>query len=178
MREITLIKTAIFLLSLFFLTACNADKTTDNETTKAHDMFTKKKTETYVIVSPMEGVLMQDGEPLPNAKIIRRLTWNGNEDGLVEEFATDSQGRFSLPLHEEELSLGMLNQFVGSAFIYVNIEEDDSLIWYSPKVLPEIYSESDGPLKELVCDINVPEIVVNTSISNILTKCRWQDMPE
>lgn len=67
---------------------------------------------------------------------------------------------------------------MAKANLYVNIEEDDNnLIWYNPKLLPEIYSESGGEIKELVCDIDMTEIVVNNQISNILTKCRWKNMP-
>ena len=121
---------------------------------------------------------MQDGEPLPNAKIIRRLKWNGNEDGLVEEFVTDSQGRFSLPMHEEELSLGMLNQFVASADLEIETENGRDYLWTSSKFFPEIYTETNGKVAELVCDINVEEIAVPMGATSILTKCRWKDMPE
>ena len=141
-------------------------------------MFGQPKKESYVIFSPLDGLLMQNGKPLANTKIIRRLRWNGNDEGLVEEFETDSEGRFSLPVHEEELSLGMLSQFVGKAKLYVDTEKADNLFWYSPKLTPEIYSETDGPLNNLVCDISFPETVVNLSTWNILTKCQWQDMPK
>lgn len=143
-------------------------------------MFFKEKKENYVIFSPLEGVLMRDGKPLPNTKIIRKLRWNGNEDGLVEEFFTDDSGNFSLPIHEEELSLG-LAQFVSSAKLEVDIGGQRQGIWYSNKLLPEIHSETGGPISELSCDLNSEEIPVyleESIVPNISTKCRWKGMIE
>jgi len=173
-----LIKILTLLLPIILLTACNTGDATNNETLKAQDMFTKKKSENYVIFSPMEGILMQDGKPLPNTKIIRRLKWNGNEDGLVEEFTTDEQGQFSLPLHEEALSLGMLIQFVASADLEFKTENGNEYLWTSSKFFPEIYTETNGKVDELICDINFEEIAVPMGATSILTKCRWKDMPE
>lgn len=144
-------------------------------------MFSKPKTENYVIFSPMEGVLMQNGKPLANTKIIRRLRWNGNDEGLVEEFTTDGRGHFSLPIHEEALALGMLNQFVGKAELSVNIHDDIILIWYNNKLLPEAFAETGGQLDELACDLDSEEIPVyigGSSVPNILTRCRWKNMPD
>lgn len=141
-------------------------------------MFTKGSTEKYVIFSPMEGVLMQNGEPLPNTKIVRRLRWNGNDDGLVEEFLTDDQGRFSLPVHEEELAIGMLGQFVGKADLEIESDHGRDYLWTSSKFYPEIYSETGGEISGLVCDIESEEIAVPMGPTSILTKCRWKNMPE
>lgn len=163
---------------MVLFTACNADNATNNEVLKAEDMFSKKKSENYVIFSPLEGVLMQEGNPLANTKIIRRLKWNGNEDGLVETFTSDELGRFSLPIHEEELSLGMLNQFVASADLEIETENGSDYLWTSSKFFPEIYTETDGKVAELVCDIASEEIAVPMGATSILTKCRWKDMPE
>ncbi len=149
-------------------------------------MFGKSKTEKYVIFSPMEGMLMQNGQPLPNTKIIRRLRWNGNDDGLVQEFSSDDQGRFSLPIYEEDLSLSMLSQFVAKADLEIETEtetetetdSEDSYLWSSSKFYPEIYTETDGPMSELVCDIEAEEIPVPMGPTAILTKCRWKNMPK
>lgn len=43
-------------------------------------MLTKREKQTYVISSPMEGILMQDGQPLANTTITRLLRWNDNND--------------------------------------------------------------------------------------------------
>lgn len=141
-------------------------------------IFGKTVKETYVIASPMQGVLMQRGKPLAHTKIIRHLRWNGNEEGLVEEFMTDEAGRFSLPIHEERLSLGMLTQFVGKMDLEVEISEGRDYIWTSSKFMPEVYAETEGELNELICDIASEEIAVPMGPTSILTKCRWNNMPE
>lgn len=140
-------------------------------------MFNKAEKENYVIFSPMEGVLLKNGAPLPNTKIIRKLRWNGNEDGLVEEFFTDEKGYFSLPIHEEELSLNMLSQFVAKAELEAETEDGIFEFWYSSKLVPELHSETEGPITDLVCQIDAEEIAVPVSPIAILTKCHWKDMP-
>ncbi len=156
---------------------CDSNIATNKEANEEPEMFVKPKTENYVIISPMEGVLMQNGKPLVNTRITRRLRWNGNEEGLIEDFLTDEQGRFSLPIHEEALSLGMLSQFVGSAKLEVEIDGEVFDVWYNNKFEKEIFSESEGEISDLVCNLGNDEIVVKAGLSKIMTICRWKDMP-
>lgn len=129
----------------------------------------------YVIASPMEGVLLKDGKPLPRAKIIRTLKWNGNEEGLITEHYTDDEGKFSLPIHKEELALGILDQFVGKMMLDVELGGKVYELWYN-----STFSEGDesgGPIEGLVCDIGTPEVVFNIGINKFMTRCRWAGMP-
>jgi hypothetical protein len=155
---------------------CGSDTPSNNN--KESNMFFKAKKESYVIFSPIEGVLLKNGAPLPNTKIIRKLRWNGNEDGLVEEFFTDEKGYFSLPIHEEELSLNMLSQFVGKADLEFETDTERDYIWTSGKFSAEVFAETAGKISGLVCDIETEEIAVPLSPLPILTKCRWKNMPE
>lgn len=135
-----------------------------------------KSTNTYVITSEKSGVLLKGGQPLANAKIIRVLTWNGNEEGLREEFFTDDEGMFTLPAHEEVLELHMLNQFVAKTKLYYDTEEDDNKFWFNSKMDQEEDSETGGKVKDFMCDLdndNVPVFVAGASIPKIMTKCRW-----
>lgn len=141
-------------------------------------MFNNKKVKNYVISSSMEGVLLRGGKPLSHAKINRRLRWNGNDEGLVEQFLTDEHGRFSLPTYEIELSLGMLNQFVCSTKLEVEIEEDIYDVWYNNKFEGDLHAETDGPISDLVCDLSADEMVVEAGLSKIMTICRWANMPD
>lgn len=163
------------------LLGCEADVSRDKEADEEPSMFMKRKMENYVIFSPMEGVLKENGKPLANTKIIRRLRWNSNDEGLVEEFITDDQGRFSLPIHEESLALGMLNQFVSSAKLEVQIKNNIIDVWYNSKLLPELHAETGGSISELICDLNNEEIPVyinESIIADIMTRCRWKNMPK
>ena len=172
------IKTLPIVLYCIFLAGCDADISANRKVNEEPEMFVKPTTENYVIFSPLEGVLKRNGQSLANTKIIRRLRWNGNDEGLIEEFTTDDQGRFSLPVHEEALSLGMLSQFVGSAKLEVEIDGQLVDVWYNNKFEEGLYAETNGPLTDLVCDLNFEEIVIKAGLSKIMTICRWKDMPE
>jgi hypothetical protein len=172
------IKTLLIILYCIFLTGCDADNSANRKVNEESEMFVKPTTENYVIFSPLEGVLMRNGQPLANTKIIRRLRWNGNDEGLMEEFTTDDQGRFSLPVHEEALSLGMLGQFVSSTKLEVDIGGQILDVWYNNKFEEGLYAETNGPITDLVCDLDFEEIVIKAGLSKIMTICQWKDMPE
>lgn len=167
--------TTLALLCLF-TTGCTESTAANPQPERESSMFTQAEKKKYVISSPLEGVLMNGDQPLRNTTITRRLRWNGNEEGLVQHFTSDEQGRFSLPVHEEELVLGMFNQFVAKIELTVN---GDDVIWYGNKMFPEIYAETNGPVQSLVCDISLEETAVflgDSVVPNILTRCRWENM--
>lgn len=154
---------------------CSADSGVAVSAEREGNMFGKaKNTESYVIASPLAGVLVRDGVPVKNAVLLRRLTWSGNEDGILQEFTTDDQGNFSLPAFEQELKLSFLVQFVGKSKIYFEREDPDHLIWYAPKFSGEMYSEMGGPLKDVVCDLASPKGAVDIGTWRVLTRCSWQ----
>jgi hypothetical protein len=171
-------KIGLVMIFVAFLSGCSADNSSNTEPDQEPKMFGKNSTQTYVIFSPMKGVLLQDGKPLANAKIIRTLSWNDNDKKLVEEFVTDEQGRFNLTIHEEQLSLSMLSQFVGKADLEFETDAQRDYLWTSSKFYPEIYAETDGEVEDLVCDIAAEEIAVPMGPTSILTKCRWKNMPD
>lgn len=171
---------------IVFLTGCGEDVNTsvNSEADKEPEMFLdellgKNPKKTYVIASPMDGVLMQNGKPLAHTQIIRHLWWNGNEDGLEETFVTDEQGQFSLPVHEEQLSLGKLTQFTCSTFLEVVINSQRFDVWYNHNLRGDMYAETEGrKLDDLVCDLSNEKIEVRPGISSIMTICRWEGMPK
>lgn len=143
-------------------------------------MLLTGENETYVIASEFSGTLLRDGQPLTHTKIFRRLTWNGNEEGTEQQFETDANGHFTLPTHEETLALSALVQFTASAKVEAEIDGERYDVWYNSKLAPELYAETNGPLRQLVCDIHAEEIPVylsNATIPNVLTCCRWENMP-
>jgi len=176
----------IGLLSFIILLGCSGesssqDKITEKKATNKESnvlgIFGKKEEKSYVISSPLEGILVKGGKPLVNTKIIRRLRWNGNEEGVVDEFMTDEKGYFSLPVNEEVLSLNAMTQFVASTTLFANSELDDNFFWYSPKTDGELFSDSGGKLEEMICDLDNEEERVEATRHGILTKCRWKNMP-
>jgi len=141
-------------------------------------IFKKPTPVNFVISSPLEGVLHRDGKPLSHARIIRKLRWNGNDEGITQEFGTDESGFFSLPAHEETLSIGPLEQFVGKTNI--DVEQNGVLenFWFSAKTLGDMNSEYDIPPEELICDISNADLGVNINFGICMTKCRWSNMPK
>lgn len=168
--------TTLALLCLL-MAGCTEKPVANPQPERESSMFTQAEKKKYVISSPLEGVLMNGDQPLSNATITRRLRWNGNEEGLVQNFTTDEQGRFSLPVHEEELILGMFNQFVAKTDMSVEIDGVNYDIWYSTKFEPEVFAETGSQAQELVCDIAAVEVTVRPGISKISTICRWKNMP-
>ncbi len=176
----------ISLLSFIILLGCSGesssqDKITEkkaaNKESSVLGLFGKKEDKNYVISSPLEGILVKGGEPLANTKIIRRLRWNGNEEGIVDEFITDDTGYFSLPAYEKTLSLNTMTQFVGSVTIFAHTETDDNFIWYSPKTDGDMHSDTGGELGGMICDLDNEEERVDATSHGILTRCRWKNMP-
>jgi PBP1b-binding outer membrane lipoprotein LpoB len=180
-----IIFTLSIILSIVLLNTCsgensqqvNAVQKTKNKETNVFRLFGSKETKNYVIASPLSGILMKDGIPLANTKIIRRLTWNGNEEGVVDEFVTDDKGAFSIPVHEKMLTLNTMTEFVASNMLYVSEENDNTLFWYSPKREEELYSDTGGLLNEMICEVNNEAERVNVTDSGVLTKCTWKNMP-
>lgn len=138
----------------------------------------KPNPSTYVISSPLEGVLLRDGKPLGGAKIIRKLRWNGNAEGIFQEFMTDPSGAFSLPVHEETLTLGVLEQFVGKTDLEVEVDGNMEFFWYSAKMHKDLDSKVNEVPENLICDIEEAEKSVNVEFGTCLTKCRWSNMPK
>lgn len=140
--------------------------------------FGNKSEETFVTSSPIEGKIMNEGLPVANARIVRKVRSNKHQDWVVEEFSTDENGFFSLPVREETYALG-LTQFVSATQVDIEINGELINFWYSNSLKGEIYAEFGGAkLKELSCELTSEEIIINGDFHNILTKCTWNNMPE
>ncbi len=183
-------KLLISLLSFIILLGCsgestsqdriteeNSSKKTANKESQMLGLFGKKDVENYVISSPLSGVLVREGKPLTNTKIIRRLSWSGNDEGFVDEFITNDKGYFDIPMHEELLTIGKLTEFVGTLTLYIESIDDDNFFYHSSKRSPEIYSDTKEPLQELVCDMAQEEALVDISRVGIFSRCKWKGMP-
>ncbi len=168
-------KFSLFTIILCLLTGCKEETSSG----MLSPFMKKSEEKTYVICSPIEGVLMDKGKPLANTKIIRKLTWNANQEGLVEEFFTDEKGHFSLPLHEETFNMGsILTQFV--AHQYIEVERNGELedIWISAQQSGELYGETAGKkIGSLTCDRSSELVPVYGENQRLLgTKCRWENI--
>ena len=141
-------------------------------------MFLNKPTaKMYSITPAFKGVLTKGGEPLRNQKLIRKLRWNGNEEGIEQVLYTNDEGEFELMPHEEELTLGVLTEFVGKTNLYIESSEG-VLIWFSSKMTPSLNSEFKDTPVNIVCDAENPKQSVPLEHGLCLTRCTWDNMPQ
>ncbi|WP_143247447.1 DUF4198 domain-containing protein [Agaribacterium haliotis] len=145
--------------------------------------FFKKETSEYVIASPLKGVLLYQGKPLADTLITRHMRWTGNEDkGELQEFYTDKNGSFDLPLYTKQLTLNVLTEFFSTQQITVSVDNTPVDIWYSGKVSNDLWDDTGGEsLRALVCDPLAVEVAVyyeGSGSARMLTRCRWEGMPE
>jgi len=142
-------------------------------------MFTKTPEATsYVIGSAFKGQLQKDGKPLVNTTVIRRLRWNGNEDGIEQEFTTDENGVFDLPVHEEMLNIPALTEYVGKTDLFAVVDGERDQFWFLAKMDNAEHSEFDETPKGVVCELNssIERIEVNHGLGG--GKCTWENMPK
>lgn len=138
--------------------------------------FGNKNEETFVTSSPIEGKILNEGIPVANARIFRKVRSNNHQDWVVEEFNTDENGFFSLPIREETYSLGLI-QFVSATQIDIEINGQLINFWYSNNSRGNLFSEFGGEaLKNLVCELTQNEIIINGDGYGVLAKCHWLGM--
>ena len=162
---------AVFFILI--LTACAEE----NNAKMLKPLMNKSSEKNYVIASPLDGVLIEKGEPASNVKITRILTWNANEQGLIQHFTTDADGKFSLPLHEDSFKMSSLTQFTANQTLLLNYGEvTEDPIWISGHLTGELYGETGGSRIEFVtCDTyNELRPVYGNGITLLSTKCRWE----
>lgn len=170
----------VLILTLAASIGCSDENTPLIQSHKENSMFGfgNKSEETFVTSSPIEGKILNEGLPVANARIVRKVRSNKHQDWVVEEFSTDENGFFSLPVREETYSLG-LTQFVSATQVDIEIDGELVNFWYSNSLKGEIYAEFGGSeLKELLCELTDEEIIINDDLHNIITKCTWKDMPK
>jgi len=140
----------------------------------------KKPLQNYVLSSPIEGILMKGGKPLANTKIIREINWFEGEEKVFEEFTSNDNGVFSLPVYEKELKLGKLTQFVVNSYLYAHEIDpnDDNLFYTSSNFGGKLYLDTEkGPLINLICELTQP--LNGTGLdSPIYSRCTWQGKSE
>ena len=160
--------------TLFILTGCAEEKKED----MLEPLMQKSQKKSYVIASPLIGVLKNNGEPLSEVKIKRKLTWNDNQEGIFQEFATDKNGNFSLPLHEEAFSMSSLVEFVAQQKVWVIHEGEEVLIWLSSNRNGKLYGETaDIDIGTVNCELTDEFARVFGENQSLLgTKCRWDSI--
>lgn len=158
------------------------EKESINKETNMFSLFGKKELKNYYISSPLQGILVKDGKPMANTKIIRKLTWNDNEEGLRDEFFTDNEGHFDIPAHQEKLKLGSMTEFVGAIELFAKSDDEEHLnenfFWLSTKRSEENFSDIEKALEGLICDLSRDKMAVDIGDNSVYGRCTWNGMSE
>ena len=128
-----------------------------------------------VLMSPLKGVLLKDGEPLANIDIEVVIVMPGGEERIFKHQTTAS-GEFDLPAIKDTMTLGPMTEFVVSHFVNIYNNEEKNTIWYAAKREPEMFAERHPPGETigLTCDINSETESYRERAGFINTKCKWE----
>lgn len=133
----------------------------------------------YLIGSKIEGVLVANNKALANTKIIRKLSWNGNEAGLEETFETNEHGVFVIPAFTKIIQLGALSQFVAHSDLSAIHLGEQKEFWREAKLINKLHDHIDDNNRDnLVCDIENSIDRVETEFGLLGTSCTWDNMPK
>ena len=137
-------------------------------------LFSKEKHE-VVISSPFEGVITYKGEPAAGATVERKLKWK-DEKGETDSVETDQNGRFSLPIIEDVISLSPVTQFAAHQKITIIYEDEIYQIWIMGKLEKELYSELGGKPENLICELTNELRRVEIEGGMLGTICKWDSI--
>ena len=127
--------------------------------------------EQICLMSAVSGQLVKDGQPLPNTKLVRELSYVYKDGFHTDEATTDAEGNFNFPaVFENKKRFVFLNMFsVGQS-----IKVDEDIIWIGSKTEPEENSEGRGESVYLDCNLENKEMTTTRiDVSIYHTTCHW-----
>ncbi len=140
----------------------------------AMTMFSGKE-EGVVLFSPMEGKLTIEGKLAAGIKIVRWLIWKDNE-GEKEEFYTNENGNFSIPIKKDLVKLSPLSQFVMSQTILAYHEQKEIPIWVKSKRSKVEFGELGGKPKNFRCELTKKRTRIENDDGLFSTSCKWDSI--
>lgn len=158
------IRLAALLIAVIFNSSCEADVATKED---------------VVLFSQVKGRIALNGEPLANAKVIRRYKYDTAES--IEDFCvTNNKGEFDLPLIvNKDLNTTPLVQFVVHQQIFVVRDGKEQQIWMHGKMKKNENSEYGGQFKNVYCELTKElERVKVGSVEYVFTNCVWESTKE
>ena len=125
------------------------------------------------VFSEVQARLMRDGEPVENAKVIRRWEWN---DLHEDSAATDENGYFEFPVvFEKSISRMLPIELVIAQGLYVVIDGEEVKFWSNSKREPEENAEFQGRPITLSCELTDEMKIYRDFGSRMRTLCTWED---
>ncbi len=138
--------------------------------------FGEKKKVEAVLVSPMEGQLLFEGEPASEAKITLWTKWK-NPEGEFFTYTADKNGYFKIPEQRDFYKVSALAQIVITQEITVEYKNRKYLIWTLSKTSTHQFGELGGEPSQLKCELtNEIEPYLTDDVS-LGTTCQWKLTP-
>lgn len=111
-----------------------------------------------VMFSEVQGVLLKDGKPVPNARVKREYHWHWNDKKVSDETITDASGNFRFPLATQSAIGASLLPHEAVIFQEITLahEGQDYILWQFFKRDYDTNSEFDGAPTRILCDLKTP----------------------
>lgn len=125
-----------------------------------------------VLFPPMEGKITYEGKPAANAKIIVHVFWK-DEIGEKEEFHTNENGEFSIPIKKTKVRIPPLAEFVVTQQVSVNFNENDFTIWSKATSGTDEYGGLGSNPKNVRCELTDKRKKQEDFNGLFSTSCKW-----
>ena len=114
---------------------------------------------TFVLFSPVSGVVTKDGQPVAGAEVEQHYVWHWKDQSASTTVTTDGEGRFSFPQVTGSSFLGglMPHEPVVEQRIVIRYEGREYLAWKHAKHSYEAGGELGGVPLELECALEAEE---------------------
>lgn len=124
-----------------------------------------------LVFSEVNGLILSNGEPVPHAKVIRKVEWASLE---TDETTTDEQGRFHFPdAYQRSVSRLLPAEFVAAQSLEVEVGGEPVKIWSNTKRSTDKNAELGGAALNLTCELSHP-LALHREFGSILrTNCTW-----
>ena len=128
------------------------------------------------LFSAMSGTITLDGNPVPNARLVR----TGDRDGaIVDETHTDKNGYFEFPaMFERTITKFLPQEFVAAQKVVVIHDDKDYKIWSSIKRNSAENVEAKGKPLIVTCELNSEERSIVVDRVPIHSLCVWDVEPD
>lgn len=128
-----------------------------------------------VLFSPMEGKITYEGKPAANATIVVHLFWK-DDVGEKEEFHTNANGEFNIPIKKTKVRIPPLAEFVVTQQITVLFNEEEFVIWSKATSGTDKYGGLGGIPQNIRCELTEKRVKQQNFDGLFSTSCKWDSM--
>jgi Domain of unknown function (DUF6795) len=128
------------------------------------------------LFSKISGVILIDGIPVKNAKLVRTVNLSSKE---TDETRTDDNGHFEMPaVFARTITKYLPQEFSSNQEIIVHYNNKAYRIWSAVKRKPEENIEARGKPLVVKCELSGEETMIKVNNSPIFSLCTWDIEPD